>query len=123
MAKIMTLNSKDYLNHPMEVFTGIKTYKIVQKKLTKENLDGCVNFDKYLLTIDPSLYEEDYKNTLLHEICHIGFDLYGLGGDDEMPAINNEYLTTVTSNMIQQLAGLNRELFKYIFEGSVTSSK
>ena len=32
-----------------------------------------------------------------------------------MPTIGNEYITTVTANMIQQLAGLNGELFKYIF--------
>ena len=102
--------------HPMEVYTGIKTYKIEQKKLTKDGLYGCVEFSKALLTIDPMQSEEDYKGTLLHEICHIGFDLYGLGDDDEMPQMSNEFLTTVTSNMIQQLAGLNKELFKFIFE-------
>jgi hypothetical protein len=39
-----------------------------------------------------------------------------LGDDDEMPQMGNEFITTVTSNMIQQLAGLNKELFKFIFE-------
>lgn len=102
--------------HPMEVYTGIKTYKIEQKKLTKDGLYGCVEFSKALLTIDPMQSQEDYKGTLLHEICHIGFDLYGLGDDDEMPQMSNEFLTTVTSNMIQQLAGLNKELFQFIFE-------
>jgi hypothetical protein len=33
-----------------------------------------------------------------------------------MPQVSNEYLTTVTSNMVQMLAGLNPELFKFIFE-------
>ena len=94
--------------HPMEVYTGIKTFKIEQKSLTKDNLYGCVEF--------PNQCTEDYKGTLLHEICHIGYDLYGLGDDDEMPQMGNEYLTTVTANMIQQLSGLNKELFKFIFE-------
>ena len=93
--------------HPLKVYTGIKTFTISQKSLAKDNLYGCVEFPKSL---------EDYKATLLHEICHIGFDLYGLGDDDEMPTIGNEFLTTVTANMIQQLAGLNKELFKFIFE-------
>lgn len=107
--------SKNNYEHPSEVFTGIKTYTIVQKALTKDGLYGCVEFAKSALTIDPNQCEEDYKGTLLHEICHIGFDLYGLGDDDEMPQMGNEYLTTVTSNMIQQLAGLNKELFQFIF--------
>ena len=66
--------------------------------------------------LDSNEYTNDKGATLLHEICHIGFDLYGLGDDDEMPQMSNEFLTTVTSNMIQQLAGLNKELFQFIFE-------
>ena len=101
--------------HPLEVYTGVKTFSICQKSLAKDNLYGCVEFPKSLLTIDPSQCIEDYKGTLLHEICHIGFDLYGLGDDDEMPTVGNEYLTTVTANMLQQLGSLNKELFKFIF--------
>lgn len=101
--------------HPLKVYTGIKTYTIVQKSLSKDGLYGCVEFSKSRLTIDPSQCEEDYKGTLLHEICHIGFEVYGLGDDDEMPTIGNEYLTTVTANMIQQLATLNPGIFKFIF--------
>jgi hypothetical protein len=82
----------------------------------RSGLDGCVDFSKNTLTIDSKQSLEDYKWTLLHEICHIGFELFGLGDDDEMPLMSNEYLTTVTSNMIQTLAGLNPELFKFIFE-------
>ena len=102
--------------HPMQVYTGVKTFNIEQKALTKDNLYGCVEFAKSLMTIDPNQGPEDYRGTLLHEICHIGFDLYGLGDDDEMPQMGNEFLTTVTSNMIQQLAGLNKELFEFIFD-------
>ena len=104
--------------HPLEVYTGIKTFTILQKSLNKDSLYGCVEFPKSLLTIDPNQCVQDYKGTLLHEICHIGFDLIGLGDDDEMPQMGNEYLTTVTSNMIQQLAGLNPELFQFIFSSN-----
>ena len=62
------------------------------------------------------LNKADYRGTLLHEICHIGYEMYGLGDDDEMPQIGNEFLTTITSNMIQQLATLNKELFEFIFD-------
>ena len=102
--------------HPMVVFTGIKEFTIVQKSLNKDNLYGCVEFPKSVLTIDPTQCIEDYKGTLLHEICHIGFELYGLGEDEDMPQLGNEFLTTVTSNMIQQLATLNKELFEFIFD-------
>ena len=60
-------------DHPLTVYTGIKTFKIVQKSLAKDNLYGCVEFPKSQLTIDPDQCVEDYKGTLLHEICHIGF--------------------------------------------------
>jgi hypothetical protein len=101
--------------HPMTVYTGIKTFTIKQQALTKDNLYGCVEFPKSLITIDPNQCVEDYKGTLLHEICHVGFEVFGLNDDDEIPTIGNEYLTSVTSNMIQQLAGLNPDLFQFIF--------
>jgi len=104
--------------HPMVVFTGIKEFVIVQKALTKDNLYGCVEFPKSVLTIDPNQCIEDYRGTLLHEICHIGFELYGLGEDEDIPQLGNEFLTTVTSNMIQQLATLNKELFEFIFDSA-----
>jgi len=102
--------------HPLEVNLGFKKFKIVQKSLSKASLYGCVEFPKNTLTIDPNQSLEDYKWTLLHEIFHIGLDLFGLGEDEEIPNMTNEYLTTVTSNMVQTLAGLNPELFKFIFE-------
>ena len=100
--------------HPLELNTGIKKFKILQKSLAKDGLYGCVEISKGLLTIDPNQSIEDYKGTLLHEICHIGFELFGLGDDDEMPQVGNEYLTTVTGNMIQLFSSLNKELFKFI---------
>tara|TARA_R100000458_G_C8276929_1_gene252326 strand:- start:66 stop:422 length:357 start_codon:yes stop_codon:yes gene_type:complete len=104
--------------HPMEVHIGFKTFKIQQKSLEKDGLYGCVEFPKALITVDPNQSEEDYRGTLLHEICHVGYDLFGLGDDDEMPSIGNEYLTTVTSNMMQMLHGLNPELFTFLFPPS-----
>ena len=101
--------------HPLEVNLGYKKFKIVQSSLAKDGLHGCVEFQKGILTVDPNQSIEDYKGTLLHEICHIGFDIFGLGDDEEMPQIGNEYLTTVTANMIQMIAGLNKELFQFIF--------
>ena len=102
--------------HPLTVYTGIKTFDIKQTSLEKDNLYGCVEFPKYLLSIDPNQRPEDYKGTLLHEICHIGYEVFGLNDDDEIPTMSNEFLTSVTSNMIQQMAGLNPELFQFIFK-------
>ena len=108
--------------HPMTLDLGFKVFTIQQKSLAKEDLYGCVELSKGLITIDPNQSEADYKGTLLHEICHVSFDLFGLGDDDEMPTIGNEYLTTVTSNMLQLLWGLNPELFSSIFSGKVKSA-
>tara|TARA_R100000008_G_C3469893_1_gene108445 strand:- start:258 stop:602 length:345 start_codon:yes stop_codon:yes gene_type:complete len=101
--------------HPLTLNVGHKTYSIIQKSLSKDNLYGCVEFTKNSITIDPNQSLEDYKSTLLHEITHVGFDLFGLGDDDEMPnQMGNEFLTSVTSNMFILLAALNPELFSFI---------
>mgnify|MGYP003108408995 FL=1 len=101
--------------HPEVLHTGHKDFKIVQKSLTKDSLYGCVEFPKATITVDPNQSEVDYKGTLLHEIIHVGWDLWGLGDDDEMPQMGNEFITTVTSNMLQVLWGQNQELFTFIF--------
>jgi hypothetical protein len=102
--------------HPMEIFTGSKTFMIEQKSLAKDQLHGDVDFAKSILRIDPNQSLEDYKNTLLHEILHIGYDMFGLGSDEDMPTIQNEFLTLVTGNMLRLFTNLNPELFEYIFE-------
>ena len=108
--------------HPDVLYVGFKEFKIAQEPLTKDNLYGCVEFPEAKITIDPNQSDIDYKGTLLHEICHVGFDSFGLGDDDEMPQMGNEYLTTVTSNMFQLLVGLNPELFTFIFSDEQISS-
>ena len=106
---------KPKYEHPMTLELVYKTFTIVQKSLEKDSLYGCVEFPKALITIDPNQSPADYRGTLLHEICHVGWDLFGLGDDDEMPQMGNEFLTTVTSNMMQLLWGLNQEIFEFIF--------
>ncbi len=108
----MTRNKKR--EHPDTLFVGHKTFTIEQKSLAKDNLYGCVEFPKNLITIDPNQSDEDYKSTLLHEITHVGLDLFGLGDDDDIPQMSNELLTTVTSNMFVLLSSLNPELFAFI---------
>ena len=54
--------------HPLEVKLGHKKFKIVQRSLAKDNLYGCVEFPKAILTIDPNQSIEDYKSTLSHWI-------------------------------------------------------
>ena len=105
----------DKFKHPSRLYLGYKNFEIVQKSLKKECLYGCVEFAKSRITIDPNQKPEDYKATLLHEVCHVGWDLFGLGDDDEMPTFGNEYITAVTSNMMQLLWGLNPELFSFMF--------
>lgn len=104
--------------HPNILHIGFKSYKIVQKDLSDEDgveLYGYVDLTTNVIYLDPSQDSIDYKGTLLHEILHVGFNLFGLGDDDEMPGIRNEFLTTITSNMMQMLVTLNPELFEFIF--------
>jgi len=104
--------------HPDTLHIGFKSYKIVQKDLSDEDgveLYGYVDLTTNVIYLDPSQESIDYKGTMLHEILHVGFNLFGLGDDDEMPGIRNEFLTTITSNMMQMLVTLNPELFEFIF--------
>ena len=114
--------------HPDILHIGFKSYKIVQKDLSDEDgveLYGYVDLTTNVIYLDPSQESIDYKGTMLHEILHVGFNLFGLGDDDEMPGIRNEFLTTITSNMMQMLVTLNPELFEFIFsrESSSESTK
>jgi hypothetical protein len=104
--------------HPNILHIGFKSYEIIQKDLTDvdgDELYGYVDLTTNVIYVDPSQDEIDYKGTLLHEILHVGFQLFGLGDDDEMPGIRNEFLTTITSNIMQMLVALNPELFEFIF--------
>lgn len=94
---------------------GSRTFKIVLKSLTEKELLGYTDFQTDEVFIDPNQSEESYKNTLLHECMHIGYDLFGLNDDDSIPKINNEYLVLVSTNMLRHLAGLNPQLFSFIF--------
>ena len=101
--------------HPKQFHDGVRVYKIVQKSLKDEGLMGKVDFEQRTIFVDPDQDPLEYKKTLLHEIIHIGFDCFGLNNDGNMPAITNEYITTVTTNMIQQGWFCNRDLFQFIF--------
>ena len=110
--------------HPDILHIGFKSYKIVQKDLSDVDgveLYGYVDLATNVIYVDPSQESIDYKGTLLHEIMHVGFNLFGLGDDDEMPIIINEFLTTITSNMMQMLVTLNPELFEFIFSREYSS--
>ena len=109
--------------HPDILHIGFKSYKIVQKDLSDVDgveLYGYVDLATNVIYVDPSQESIDYKGTLLHEIMHVGFNLFGLGDDDEMPIIINEFLTTITSNMMQMLVTLNPELFDFIFSREIS---
>tara|TARA_R100000005_G_C4995485_1_gene202385 strand:+ start:1365 stop:1736 length:372 start_codon:yes stop_codon:yes gene_type:complete len=115
---------KEY-KHPDILRIGFKSYNIVQKELNDVDGDECygyVDLATNTIYLDPNQEEIDYKGTLLHEILHVGFQLFGLGDDDEMPGIRNEFLTTITSNMMQMLVSLNPELFEFIFSKSPENS-
>lgn len=101
--------------HTMRFYDGVQNYKIIQKSLKDENLYGKVDFDDKIIYIDPNQDPIDYRNTLLHEVFHVGFNLFGLNSDGNMPTITNEYITTVTTNMLQHCWICNRDLFKFIF--------
>ena len=106
---------KPKYEHPLTLNTGCRIYTIEQKSLAQENLYGCVDFEKAIIRVHPVAEEEEYKNTLLHEIIHIGYHMFGLGDDDDLPGINNEFLTLITANFLRLFAVQNPELFDYIF--------
>jgi|TARA_R100000482_G_scaffold33359_1_gene10902 Zn-dependent peptidase ImmA (M78 family) len=112
----MTKDKKEVPQHPMKLLIGFKTYKIEHKDLSEDDLHGYVDLTTNVIYVDPNQSDSDYRGTLLHEITHVVFHMFGLGDDDEMPGIKNEFLTTITSNGFQLFASLNHELFLYLFE-------
>ncbi len=104
--------------HPMTLTVGHKEFKIIQESLEKEDLYGYTEISKGIISVDPNQSLEDYKATLLHEIFHVGYDLFGLGDDEEIPTISNEFLVTVSSNMVVLLASLNPDLFEYLMDNN-----
>ena len=105
-----------HYDHPPTLFVGFKEYTIVQASLDKDDLYGCVEFERGIITVDPNQSGTDYRHTLLHEIIHVGYDMFGFGDDDEMPSFGNEFIVTITTNMFKLLVGLNAELFEFIWE-------
>ena len=102
--------------HPLTFNTGCRVYTIERKSLAKDNLYGDVDFEKGIIRVHPLDNEEEYKNTLLHEIIHVGYHMFGLGDDDDLPGINNEFLTLITANFLRLFTNLNPELFDYLFK-------
>ena len=99
----------------MEIHIGFKTFKIEHKCQKEDELFGYVDFATNTIFVDPHTNLVDYKGTLLHEIYHVTLNLFGLGEDEDIPKVGNEYLTNVVTNMTQLVWALNKELFKYIF--------
>jgi len=117
----MSKKTKEVPLHPMTLLIGFKEYKIEHKDLSEDDLHGYVDLTTNVIYVDPNQSDSDYRGTLLHEIIHVAYHLFGLGDDDEMPGIKNEFLTTITSNMFQLFASLNHELFFFLFEKPYTS--
>ena len=108
--------------HPNKLNVGYKCYEIIQRSLECEKLYGYADLALNTITVDPNtVTDADYKGTLLHEILHVGYDVFGLGDDDEMPTFGNEYLTGATTNMLLVLQGLNPELFNFIFSNETNN--
>jgi hypothetical protein len=101
-------------HHPMILKVGYKTFKIIHEDLTDYGAYGYTDMATHTIGIHKNQLEADYKGTLLHEILHVGYEVFALGADS-LPRIKNEQLVSTTSNMLQVLHGLNPKLFKYIF--------
>lgn len=112
---ISSLIMKNKFKHSNKFYDGVQHYKIVQTSLKDENLCGKVDFTKKIIYLDPDQDPIEYKKTLLHEMIHVGYDHFGLNNDGSMPTITNEYITTVTTNMMQHLWCCNKDLFSFIF--------
>lgn len=103
-------------DHPMTVYTGLMTLEIKHKSMDE---DGKVVWEDQAIYLDlaqSTLFL--YKQTIMHELMHVALDMVGLdpsGEDEEMPKFNNEFLVTVSTNMIMLLAALNPELFEFVF--------
>tara|TARA_R100000458_G_C8275255_1_gene250283 strand:+ start:2888 stop:3265 length:378 start_codon:yes stop_codon:yes gene_type:complete len=111
-------------NHPIFLHLGSKIYTIQVQSLEEEGCYGCVDLVTKEIFLDPNQSDQDYKFTLLHEILHVAYDFLGLGDDEEMIQIKNEFIVTATTNILQLLQFTNPELFSFIFSSdSVKKSR
>jgi|TARA_R110002020_G_scaffold8063_4_gene33134 predicted metal-dependent peptidase len=111
MAKKLTIPE-----HPMVVHSNLRTFEIKHKVM--EGADGKLEFDESIMYLNPNQQTISlYKQTLLHELLHIVYELVGMDPEEEedMPKYTNEFLVTVSTNTIMLLASMNQELFEFIF--------
>lgn len=99
---------------------GYKTYSLQVVKGLKEGEQKCyglTDFDLGKLSIEKEMDDQLARETLLHELMHIAFELTGLGGEEMTGLVaeqTNEELTTRATRGILLLMNLNKELFEVI---------
>jgi Zn-dependent peptidase ImmA (M78 family) len=103
----------EWPEHPMTINAGYKIFDIVQDPKLKEF--GAVEFVKSTMYLNPHQKDEDYKGTLIHEMLHIVFEMWGFGEGNTVGNFCNEDLTTRTGYGLHTLAMLNPELFEFMF--------
>ena len=114
---MQTLPTEKYLN------TGISEYRIYTKddlEVDGEPVWGYTDTAKHEIVISSNISEDQYRQTLLHEIMHVALETIGLS-DGIMPSrMSNEFLVHSISNQMWLLRSLNVELFEDIFYDSPT---
>ena len=109
----MNRPKSEWPEHPMTINAGYKTFTIVQHPKLKEY--GAVEFIKSTMYLNPCQGDDDYRGTLIHEMLHIVFEMWGFGEGNEVGTFTNEDLTTRAGYGLHTLAMLNPELFEFMF--------
>jgi hypothetical protein len=98
---------------------GYRVYDLhIVANLTHEG-DKCLglaDFDDAKISVEKNQSDSSARETLLHEMCHVMFELCGLGGEHDDPhktvrAQPNEELVLSTSRGMMLMMALNKDLF------------
>ena len=95
--------------YTIELCTGLKS--------GSQNCWGTCDFDTYKIQIEKKMEDGPARETILHEICHLLLETFGMGGEgegenEEFIYASNERLTITTSRAIMLFVRLNPQLAK-----------
>ena len=96
---------------------GYTEFKFIQDSSLQTEL-GETDFDKHKIAILPGLEDNVFKEVLWHEICHVIFEVAGIGGhpNDEKAVVSmtNEEMVTLFTRALILIFRLNPWLKEYL---------
>ena len=108
-------------NLPLSFDVGWAKFKFKIKKNLKAGEDLCygvTDFNNNEILLEASMDEQITKHTIIHEVCHVLMETFGLGGseDDGKIESDNEFVTEAVCRSFLFFKDQNPKLWYLLFE-------